>query len=117
MPDMLEALNASEVTSSTTTPKTMSKKAVAAHALVLIVMIGFFAIVAFFVLSVWLEGTNIETNKATCTFKKVQYCTDWKVNNYDTAPWVWEDRPPKGCEVAGIEIKKPTSAADCRGLV
>jgi len=91
------------------------KKAIATHMVVLVIMMGLFAIVALFLFYKWADITNIEANTATCTFKRSLYCTDWSVNNnYGTEPWNWDDKPPIGCE--RFEITKPENKDDCKGL-
>jgi len=91
------------------------KKAIATHTIVLVIMMGMFAIVAFWLFYKWADVTNIEATAASCTFKKIAYCTDWKFNNnYGNDPGTWDD-PPTGCEE--FDILKPTDKDDCEGLV
>jgi len=89
-------------------------KGVAVHALVIVILMGFFALVAIFLFYKWAVVSNIEANTATCAFKKIAFCTDWRGNNYDTEPWTWDDKAPKGCEDYGIT--KPDRAA-CDELI
>jgi hypothetical protein len=92
-----------------------SKKAMAVHTIVLVIMMAFFAIVAFLILYQWTNYTNLEANRTSCAFKKVAYCTDWKANNYKSEPWNWGDKAPKSCDEFGIT--KPTASSDCESLL
>jgi len=91
-----------------------SEKAIAVHTIVLVIMMGLFAVFAIFMFYKFSEGTNIESTAATCAFKKIMYCTDWKANNYGGEPWNWADKSPAGCSKFGIG--KPTKE-DCEEMM
>jgi hypothetical protein len=89
-------------------------RGIAVHTMVLIIMVGFFALVSFFIFYKWAAPMEIETTVASCTFKKASYCTDWAVNDYRVGgePWNWYDKEPKNCESVGIS--KPQDKDDCK---
>lgn len=89
-----------------------SSSGMATHTMVLIIMMGFFAIIALFLFFKWATPSAIEATFATCTMKKLAYCTDWGANDYGKTPWNWYDKPPNKCEEFGME--KPTSMEDCK---
>jgi hypothetical protein len=80
-----------------------SKKAIAVHTIVLVIMMGFFAIVGFFFFYKWSDEVEIQASETSCTFKKIAFCTDWKLNNYGDTPFNWDEKKPVGCEEFGIE--------------
>ena len=92
------------------------RKAIATHTLALVIMMGMFAIIGLIFLYQWAGGTEAETSVASCTFKKISYCTDWRANNYAASPWNWESREPKGCETLDPPITKPTQD-ECKQLM
>lgn len=91
-----------------------SEKAIATHTIVLVIMMALFAIFSLFMFYKFSDITSIESTAATCAFKKIMYCTDWKVNNYGDEPWNWTDKPPAGCGEFGID--KPTKE-DCEKML
>ncbi len=90
----------------------INKHGIAVHTLVLVIMMGLFALVALFLFYKWATPSAVEATAASCAFKKIAYCTDWSANDYGKTPWDWNKKPPFGCEDFGIE--KPTSAEDCK---
>ena len=74
-----------------------SEKAIATHTIVLVIMMGLFAVFAIFMFSEFSKNTAIESTAATCTFKKISYCTEWKTKNYGDVPWGWDDKSPTEC--------------------
>lgn len=92
-----------------------SEKAIATHTIVLVIMMGLFAMFAFYMFYKFSDVTNVQTTVATCTFKRIVYCGDWKINNYGNEPWNWEDRSPTGCGGLKPPINKPTQA-ECAEL-
>jgi len=83
-------------------------KGIAVHTIVLVIMMGMFAAIAFWLYSVWSGATGVEVTRSSCVFKRISYCTDWKYNNYNDEPDDWEDRAPTGCESLNPPIKEPT---------
>lgn len=92
-------------------------KAIATHTLFLIIVMVLFAIVAFILFGGWLPNADRQANKATCTYKKISYCTDWKANSYTEEPWDWYDKNPEGCETLDPPIFKPRSLYECETLL
>ncbi len=90
-------------------------KGIAVHTIVLVIMMGLFAFIAFYLFYVWSSGANVEATAMSCTVKRLSYCTDWKANNYGTEePWDWNQRPPLGCD--NLEIYEPLNGYECEGL-
>jgi hypothetical protein len=94
--------------------RNQQRKAVAVHTLVLIIMMIFFTIFALFLFYKWTETTGIQTNAATCSMKKIIYCTDWRANSYGTVPWDWSTSNPKDCDA--FEVTQPSKKEDCTGI-
>jgi hypothetical protein len=92
------------------------RKAVAVHTVVLIAMIGIFAMFAIFVFYKWTDVINVQASSWTCAFKRLTYCNDWKANEYGTEPWSWDTKKPLGCENLDSPINKPVRA-DCDKLI
>jgi len=90
------------------------KKAIATHTIVLVIMMGLFAIFGFLLFYKWVGFTEVEATAATCGFKKIFYCEDWKANGYRDEPWNWNDKPPAGCD--RFDVTKPGTRDDCKGL-
>jgi hypothetical protein len=90
------------------------RKGVAVHTLVIIIMMAMFAVVSFYLLYYFSEGTGTEANQTTCMYKRIAFCTEWSNNKYGTEPWTWDDRDPQGCEE--FDIVKP-SVSDCQSIV
>lgn len=88
-------------------------KGIAVHTIVLIIMMGFFAVAALYILGIWAINTGSQADRTTCAWKKIDYCTDWKGNSYDEGPWDWQSRDPKGCEDLSPPILKPFTIAEC----
>jgi hypothetical protein len=95
----------------------IGKKGIATHTLVLMVMIGFFAVIAFYLLYVAIDSERISANTATCLFKKLDYCNGWKANKYDQPPWNWYEREPIGCENLDPPIYQPFSRSECDAIL
>jgi hypothetical protein len=92
------------------------RKAIATHTLVLVIMMGFFAVIAFYFLGGSVSNTGKQATRAGCTFKRLSYCTDWRGNNYDQPPWSWSSRNPEGCERLSPPITKPQMMQDCEDM-
>jgi len=90
----------------------ISRKAIATHTLVLVIMIGMFAFIAFIIYADWNETTAPILKSYACQFKLRRYCTDWEANNYNTVPWDWYDEEPKDCAEFGVS--KPDSKEECQ---
>ncbi|MBI2547561.1 MAG: hypothetical protein HYW23_03895 [Candidatus Aenigmarchaeota archaeon] len=85
-------------------------KAVAVQAIFLIAVI---AITLLFVLAIfwgWIDTTKLGTSQATCSAKKVSYCSS--ILNDRPKPFVWNTKEPINCDQFGI--KKPINKADCQ---
>jgi len=91
-------------------------KAIAVHTVVLIAMIGIFAMFAIFVFYKWTDMVNVQASSWTCAFKRLTYCSDWKANEYKTEPWDWDTKKPLGCEDLENPISRPV-IADCDKLI
>lgn len=92
-------------------------KGIAVHTIVLVIMMGMFAAIAFWLFSVWSSATSVEVTRSSCVFKRISYCTDWKFNNYNEDPeWVWGNTDPIGCESLDPPINKPT-LSECKSLM
>jgi hypothetical protein len=91
-------------------------KAIAVHTLVLIAMIGIFAMFSIFIMYKWTDLVNVQASGWTCAYKRLAYCSDWKVNNYGDAPWDWDTKKPLGCGELSNPIPKPVQA-DCDKLI
>ncbi len=89
----------------------MKTKGIAVHALVLVIMIGLFTLVALFIFYKWATPSSLAATSASCTFKKLSYCTDWGSNDYQKSPWDWDKKAPFECEQFGIT--RPTEKEDC----
>jgi hypothetical protein len=90
-------------------------KAVAVHTTVIVIMIAFFAVFAFFLLYQWVNGGVKQASEMSCVAKRTDFCLDWNSNNYGTKPWNWQDQDPKtGCEA--YQVTEPTADA-CRTLL
>ena len=83
-----------------------SSKAIAVHTIVLVIMMAFFAIVGLFLFYIWTDQADIQASAATCQFKSVAYCTEWKLNSYGETPFNWDEKKPLGCEE--FDIREPT---------
>lgn len=92
--------------------KAFGNSGIAVHTLVLVIMIGLFALVALFLFYKWAVPSTIEATAASCAFKKIAYCTAWSANEYGTTPWNWDENSPFGCAEFGIE--EPMSEEDCK---
>ncbi len=90
----------------------ISTKAIATHTLVLVIMMGMFAFVAFLAYANWNETITPIMESYACEFKFRRYCTDWEANNFNTVPWNWNDEEPTSCDDFGIT--KPTSKDECQ---
>lgn len=95
----------------------IAKRGIATHTLVLMVMIGFFAVIAFYLLYVAIYSDKVQADQTTCLFKKLDYCNGWRANKYDQPPWDWYNRPPTGCEMLDSPIYKPTTRAECDAIL
>ena len=91
-------------------------KGIAVHTIVLVIMMGMFAAVAFWLFSVWSGATGVEASRTSCVFKRITYCTDWKSNDYNDEPGDWEDRAPTGCGSLNPPIREPT-LSECKSLM
>jgi hypothetical protein len=94
----------------------MRNKAVAVHAVVLVVLIGLFLFITLVIFFQWYTGQNILTNKLTCTIKLTNYCIEWSKNKYQKEPYSWDEKDPKGCEKDPIKIGQPTEE-NCKALL
>lgn len=91
-------------------------KGIAVHTIVLVIMMGMFAVVAFWLFSVWSGVTSVEVTRSSCTSKRISYCTDWGFNNYNDEPNDWENRATTGCGGLDPPIYKPT-LSECKSLM
>ncbi len=86
-------------------------KAIAVQA---VFLIGVIAIFMFFLIAVfigWNNSSKIVTNQATCSAKKLSYCSSL-VNQGEESTFKWDDKEPKGCDQYGISA--PSSAECCK---
>ena len=86
-------------------------KGIAVHTIVLVIMMGMFAAISFWLFSVWSGTTGVETTRSSCVFKRISYCTDWKFNDYNEEP-DWD----ADCESLDPPIRKPT-LSECESLM
>ena len=90
-------------------------KAVAVHAIVLVIIIAMFAIVAILSFTGYLKIQNVEVGKATCISKFIKFCTEWF--REDTAfisekkPGWWSSQEPTNCDQ--FNVKEP-SPEECK---
>ena len=94
-------------------------KGIAVHTIVLVIMMGMFAAIAFWLFSVWSGATGVEATRSSCVFKRISYCTDWLSNNYNdehAEQWGWETTAPTGCGSLDPPINEPT-LSECKSLM
>lgn len=83
---------------------TRTSKGIAIHTAVVIIMFALFLFVGTIVIYKWINPMRVRADRASCVFKLIAYCVDWKINDFadDKRPWIWEAKNPKGCEEFGI---------------
>ena len=97
-------------------PLALGKKAIAMNTATLIIIVGALIFFSFVIFYGWANLQNIEADRASCTIKLLNYCTEWWKNQFETVPYNWADKAPIGCEKDPIKISQPT-ADDCNILV
>ena len=88
-------------------------KAIAVHAVFLIGVISIFLFFVVGILFIWIDTSKLATSFASCTQKRLSYCTDWSLSG--NKPDWWGTKDPKGCESSDINIPEPT-CPQCRDL-
>lgn len=69
-------------------------KAIAVHTLFLIGVIAFFLIFIIGIFFQWIDTTNIASNQATCTLKKISFCSEWVRTGSTPNSDTWEKKSP-----------------------
>jgi len=94
--------------------KFYSKRGIAVHTMVLVMMMAMFAGVAIFLLYKFTSPAPMEATKIVCELKKVRYCADWSSNDYVKSPWEWDEKNPKDC--TEFNIRQPT-VSECTDML
>lgn len=91
-------------------------KGAAINAAYLVLVIGLFLFASLVIFYRYFNFQNIEANRATCSAKLLNYCTEWWKNGFKKVPYNWNDVEPKDCSNDPIGIFEPTEE-ECKGLV
>ena len=92
-------------------------KAVAVHALVLVILMAVFIFAVFVIFFSWIKIENLQASKELCATKLLNYCTEWWKNGFKETPYNWAEQTPEGCEKDPINIQEPHDVSDCRALL
>jgi len=90
-------------------------KAVAIYVMVIVLIIAAMLFVSLLILFHWIRIEDIETNKATCSTKYLNYCLGYQRNNWEKPPFDWNEEPPKNCEMDPVNMNPP-SLQDCKNM-
>lgn len=88
-------------------------KAIAVQAVFLIAVIAIFL---FFLVGIfwgWINTIEMGTSQATCSAKRIGYCTEWATNKKE--PTWWFTKEPLDCARENIGISKP-SCTECKSI-
>ncbi len=85
-------------------------KAIAVQAIFLIGVIAIFLLFIVALFWGWIDTTKLGTNEASCTAKRVSYCSGL-LNDKDPL-FDWEKKEPLSCDQFGI--RKPDNKDDCK---